>query len=101
LRSNYGLVTSVAGTTNQPQDRVGVLRGGVTLQAVFKNGIHARLFGKLTQQAIIMFPRNVDQYFQESRTINPLNCATIEQREIQKISTKIVDKSVDKLSSHR
>jgi hypothetical protein len=47
----------------------------VNYQAIFKNGINARLLGKLTQQAIIMFRRNVDQYFQGSRTINPLNSA--------------------------
>ncbi len=44
-------------------------------QAVFKNGINPRLLGKLTEQAIIMLRGNVDQYFQGSRTINPLNFA--------------------------
>jgi hypothetical protein len=44
----------------------------VNYQPIFKNGINARLLGKLAQQAIIMFRRNVDQYFQGSRTINPL-----------------------------
>jgi len=48
----------------------------VNYQAIFKNGINARLLGKLTQQAIIMFRRNVDQYFQASRTINPLKSAS-------------------------
>ena len=32
-------------------------------QAIFKNGIYARLLGKLSQQAIVMFRRNIDQYF--------------------------------------
>lgn len=44
----------------------------VNYQAIFKNGIHARFLGKLTQYAVIMLWRNVDQYFQGSRTINPL-----------------------------
>src|SRR4029077_5348842 len=44
----------------------------VNYQAIFKNGIHARFLGKLTQYAVIMLRQNVDQYFQGSRTINPL-----------------------------
>jgi hypothetical protein len=36
----------------------------VNYQAVFKNGIHARLLAKLTQYTVIIFWRNVDQYFQ-------------------------------------
>ena len=48
----------------------------VKYQAIFQNGINARLLGKLSQQAIVMVRRNVDQYFQESRTINPLNSAS-------------------------
>ncbi len=43
----------------------------VKYQAIFQNGINARLLGKLTQYTVIMFRRNVDQYFQGSRTINP------------------------------
>jgi hypothetical protein len=35
----------------------------------YKNGIHARLLAKLTQYAVIIFWRNVDQYFQGYRTI--------------------------------
>ena len=47
----------------------------VNHQAVFKNGINARLLGQLTEQTIIMFRRNVDEYFQGSRTVNPLSFA--------------------------
>ena len=39
-------------------------------QAVFENGVNARLLGKLTQQTVIMFWRNVDQYFHGATTIN-------------------------------
>jgi len=35
----------------------------VKYQAVFKDGINVRLLGKLTQYTVIMFRRNVDQYF--------------------------------------
>jgi hypothetical protein len=45
-------------------------------QAIFKNGIHARFLGKLAQYTIIIFRRNVDQYFHWSGTINPLNSAS-------------------------
>jgi hypothetical protein len=45
-------------------------------QAIFKNGINPRLLGKLTQQAVIMFRRNVDQYFHGSRTIKRLSSAS-------------------------
>jgi hypothetical protein len=42
----------------------------VKYETVFENGINARLLAKLTQQAIIMFRRNVDQYFHESNSIH-------------------------------
>ena len=45
-------------------------------QAIFKNGINARLLGKLTQYTVVMFRRNVDQYFHGVRTINPLDSAS-------------------------
>ena len=44
----------------------------VNYQAIFKNGINARLLGKLTQYTVIMFRRNVDLYFQ-GRTIDGLD----------------------------
>ena len=44
-------------------------------QAIFKNGINARLLGKLFQQAIVMFRRNVDEYFHGIRASNPVNSA--------------------------
>ena len=42
----------------------------VNYQAIFENGINARLLGKLTEQAIIMLRQNIDQYFQ-GRTKSP------------------------------
>src|SRR4029450_3645090 len=41
-------------------------------QAIFKNGINARLLAKLFQQAIVMFRRNVDEYFHGIRASNPV-----------------------------
>ena len=43
----------------------------VKYQAIFKNGINARLLVKLTQYTVIMFRRNVDQYFHGARTTIP------------------------------
>ena len=37
-------------------------------QAVFKNGVNTRLLIKLTQYTVIVFWRNVEQYFHGSRT---------------------------------
>jgi hypothetical protein len=45
-------------------------------QAIFKNGINARLLAKLFQQAIVMFRRNVDEYFHGIRASNPVNSAS-------------------------
>jgi len=42
-------------------------------EAVFKNGVNTGLFGKLTEQAVIMFRRYVDQYFHAVKTKNPLD----------------------------
>jgi hypothetical protein len=42
----------------------------VNYEAILKNGINARLLSKPTQQAVIMFRRNVDQYFHGARIVN-------------------------------
>jgi hypothetical protein len=43
----------------------------VNHQTIFKNGIHARFLVKLSQQAIIIFRRNVDQNFHGVGLSNP------------------------------
>lgn len=40
-------------------------------EAVFKNGVNMGLLGKLTEQAVIIFRRYVDQYFHGVKTKNP------------------------------
>ena len=45
----------------------------VNYQAIFKNGIYARLLVKLTQYTVIMLRRNVDQYFHGARTSNSVD----------------------------
>ena len=45
----------------------------VNYEAILKNGINARLLSKPTQQAVIVFRGNVDQYFHGVRTINRLD----------------------------
>jgi hypothetical protein len=45
----------------------------VKYQAVFKNGIHARLLVKLAQYTVIMLWENVEQYFHGARTSNPVD----------------------------
>jgi len=42
-------------------------------EAVSKNGVNTGLLGKLTEQAVIMFRRYVDQYFHGVKTKNPLD----------------------------
>jgi hypothetical protein len=45
----------------------------VKYETVFENNVNARLLVQLTQYTIIVFWRNVDQYFHGARTSNPVN----------------------------
>ena len=42
-------------------------------EPIFENSVNARLLVKLTQYTIIVFWRNVEQYFHGARTSNPVD----------------------------
>ena len=74
---NHSCVKFVAEDFNRPS--VVARFKMVKYQAVFENGINARLLVKFTQYTIIVVRRNVDQYFHGSRAINPLNFRSLKQ----------------------
>jgi hypothetical protein len=72
---NHSCVKFVAEDFNRPS--VVACFKMVKYQAIFENGINARLLGKLTEYTIIMFRRNVDQYF-HGRTIDRLDFSLVQ-----------------------
>ena len=72
---NHSCVKFVAEDFNRPS--VVACIKMVNYQAIFENGINVRLLGKLTQYTVIMFRRNVDQYF-HGRTIDRLDSSLVQ-----------------------
>ena len=72
---NHSCVKFVAEDFNRPS--VVARFKMVKYQAVFENGINARLLVKFTQYTIIVVRRNVDQYF-HGRTIDRLDLSLVQ-----------------------
>jgi hypothetical protein len=68
-------------------------------EPIFENSVNARLLVKLTQYTIIVFWRNVEQYFHGARTSNPVDYGkvgaipkrTLQDHSLQEPSARLGD----------